>query len=206
MQQSGLFLIIAIASVFLSVITTAAEPVSMTSVPMTSVPMASVPMTSVVDNSNTSTRDLDGLNQDGLNQAARSPTSDRTYSFTMTLPDHLGKQFARVSFTELGEDNKTEPLQFDLSQTQAFIGTTAALGSAIRINDVWIDETGTFWIEFNPTLSPKTTLTVTFKAQTSTSKTYNYSVAAYPNTQRPVAVFVGNGSVTVDSPTINLKR
>ncbi len=183
MQQIRLFLIIAIASVLPSVMTTSAEP---------------VPMTSVVDSSNTSTRDR------GLQHQTISTASDRTYSFTMTLPEHPDNRFARLSFTELNQDN-IAPLQFDLSQTQAFIGTSTG-GSAVRINDVWIDETGTFWIEFNPTLSPKTTLTVTFKAQASTSKIYNYSVAAYPNTQRPVAVFVGNGSLTVGSSNINLKR
>ena len=186
MQQIRLFLIIAIAGVLLSVMTTEAE---------------TVPMNSVVDRSNTSTRD-----RDSSDQAARPTASDRTYSFTMTLPDHPGKRFSKLSFTELSQDNKTGWLPFDLSQTKAFMGTST-VGSAVDIKDVWIDETGTFWIEFNAALPPKTTLTVAFKAKPSLpGKIYRYGVAAYPNNQRPVAVFVGNGSVTVDAPSINLKR
>lgn len=125
----------------------------------------------------------------------RSGAIAKVYSFTMTLPDHTAKGFAKLSFSE---QTAAAPVWFNLKQTQAFVGTPNAPRQAIDVADAWVDETGTIWVEFNPSLPPKTTLTVTFKPQKQPSaRTYNYGIAAYPQAVRSVPVYVGNQTLTV---------
>lgn len=126
-------------------------------------------------------------NQDRLAAAAN------TYSLTMTLPDRPGKQFTQLSFTERDSSNGATTLLLDLASTRAFTGTSETAGSAIALERTWIDETGTIWVDFKQPVSSKTTLTIVFKAKKQPSKaSYQYGIAAYPNTSRPVAIFVGN--------------
>jgi len=130
----------------------------------------------------------------------RPTASDKTYFFTMTLPTHPGQRFAKVSFdfTEQSQSKGINPIRFDLANTKAFLGTPDAQGRAIAVESAWVDETGSLWVEFKPTLLPQTTFTLALTTQSSTPKTaYEFGVAAYPATQRPVALFVGDGIVTI---------
>ncbi|HEY9638839.1 MAG TPA: DUF2808 domain-containing protein [Coleofasciculaceae cyanobacterium] len=124
----------------------------------------------------------------------RLTATDRTYYFKITLPEHT-ERFSRLSFTELPQDQVLNPIQFDLVNAKAFTGTSNTGGQAIATK-AWIDETGTFWIEFNPAISPGTQLTVAFKGKNpSPGKSHEYGIAAYTATETPTAIFVGNGTL-----------
>jgi hypothetical protein len=98
-----------------------------------------------------------------------------------------------LSFTELPENQVMQSLQFDLASTKAFMGTSG--GRAIAA-EAWIDETGTFWIEFDSAVPAGTQLTVAFKGKNpSSGKFHEYGIAAYTATETPMAIFVGNGTV-----------
>ncbi|MBE9180065.1 DUF2808 domain-containing protein [Oculatella sp. LEGE 06141] len=128
----------------------------------------------------------------------RSPTNNNTYYLTMTLPTRAATGFAQLSFTERSQDPGAVSIPFDLASTEAFLGTPGANGQAVAIESTWIDETGTFWIEFDPSIAPGTVLTVAFNAKpTPSGSTHEYGIAAYPATARPVAVYVGNGTLNI---------
>lgn len=128
---------------------------------------------------------------------SKAPTNrDRAYYFTMSLPE--GNRFAKLSLSEQNVSRGAALLQFNLPAAQAFLGTPTAKGRSLQIADTWVDETGTMWLEFKPALPPKATLTIVLRSQDSSAKgTHEYGVAAYPDTQYPIAVFVGNGTVIV---------
>jgi hypothetical protein len=122
-------------------------------------------------------------------------TMDRTYSLTIALPARTGASFNKLSFTERQPDQGTEPIRFDLPATEVFIGTPS--DRPIE-SEAWVDETGTFWIEFNPPVAAGTTLTVVLKLQNLPSEeSYEYGFAAYPATENSVAVYVGDRTLTI---------
>jgi len=127
----------------------------------------------------------------------RLTETDNLYYFTMVMPKH-SESFSRLSFSDLNQDGSTIPMRFDLTSAQAFIGTPQAIGRAIT-TEAWMDETGTFWVEFNPSIPSGTTLTVALKAPKPPSgRSYEYGIAAYTATQTPTAVFVGNRILAID--------
>jgi len=137
--------------------------------------------------------------------ASVAVTSDRpqadgsTHFFTMTMPDRVGKRFTKLSFsfTEQNQDQTVAPLRFDLASTKVFTGSANPRGRAIAIKDVWIDETGVFWVEFNTPVPPKTKLTLALKTlKASPAATYGYGIAAYPD--KFPAIFVGDGTLTIN--------
>lgn len=120
-----------------------------------------------------------------------------TYFLTMTLPNRAGKQFDRVSFTDPNLGNGTTPIQFNLPKTQAFTGTPRAMGRAIRLDGAWIDETGTIWVEFNPSLPAATTLTVALDVKKLPPRaSQGYAIAAYPANNNAAPLFVGEATRT----------
>jgi hypothetical protein len=129
----------------------------------------------------------------------RPTVSDSSYSFTITLPEHTGNQFARLSFSFTNPDrgNEVAVIPFNLPGTQAFVGSPDARGEAIALSSTWIDETGILWVEFNSAVSPKTTLTIVMTAPDPLpNPSVAYSVAAYPDANPAIPVFVGDGTMT----------
>jgi hypothetical protein len=127
----------------------------------------------------------------------RLTETDSLYYFTVVMPQHP-ESFSRLSFSELNQDNAVTPMQFDLINVQAFAGTPEASGQAI-VTEGWVDETGTFWVEFNPSVPSGTTLTVALKApKPQSSKSHEYGIAAYTATSTPTAIRVGNRTLIID--------
>ncbi len=120
--------------------------------------------------------------------------------FPLTLPDRTNTRFAKVSFsfTDANSYSGVAPIQFDLERLQVFAGTPDRMGPAIEVQSSWIDETGTLWIQFDQALAAKTDLTITLKTKAlPPTAIYGYSVAAYSQTQPPRAIFVEDGTLTV---------
>jgi hypothetical protein len=121
--------------------------------------------------------------------------------FPLKLPNRTNTQFSKVSFsfTDANLESGVAPIQFDLEQLQAFIGTPDQLGAAVAIKSSWIDETGTVWLEFDQALAATTKVTIMLKTKTlPPTDTYGYSIAAYSATQPPRAIFVEDGTLTVN--------
>lgn len=133
------------------------------------------------------------------NKSVRLSATDRTYFFSMQLPNRARRGFTQLSFTELSQTQAANFIQFDLSQTKAFAGTPDAMGRPIGIASTWVDETGTIWLEFDAPVPSNTVLTVAFQANKAPSaQAYEYGIAAYPEAKRPIgAVFVGNGKLNI---------
>lgn len=133
----------------------------------------------------------------GSVESDRLTETENLYYFTVVMPEH-SQQFSKLSFSDLNQDASTIPMRFDLINAQAFAGTPETIGQAIA-SDAWMDETGTFWIEFNPSVASGTTLTVALKAPKPTAgRTYEYGIAAYTATKTPTAILVGNRTLTTD--------
>ncbi|HEY9629506.1 MAG TPA: DUF2808 domain-containing protein [Coleofasciculaceae cyanobacterium] len=135
--------------------------------------------------------------------SSEAVTSDRVsdteslYYFTVVMPQNV-EPFSRLSFSELSRDASAMPMRFDLINAEAFVGTPGETGEVID-SVAWMDETGTFWIEFNPSLASGKTLTVALEAPKPLSgKNYEYGIAAYTATRTPMAIFAGNKTLTVD--------
>jgi hypothetical protein len=68
------------------------------------------------------------------------------------------------------------------------------------LQGTWIDEVGVIWVGFEPALEPGTVFTVALEVgQNPPSGEWEYGLAAYPDTANPIPVFVGDGTVRVQS-------
>jgi hypothetical protein len=123
---------------------------------------------------------------------AASPTTQRTiYTVTLRLPARSQQRFAKISLTDKNLDQGLPPMQFDLNQTQLFLGAPGQGGNTVQVTGAWVDETGTIWVEFNPALPGQTNLTLLLHGSTaSPTARHDYGIAAYPEVPRPVAIFV----------------
>jgi hypothetical protein len=120
-----------------------------------------------------------------------------TAYFTMIMPGRSGQQFNKVSLTEQTLYPGMNAVQFNLSEPAVFLGTSEAMGPSIGAN-AWIDETGTLWVEWNSPVAANTPLTVALKLRRQPfAGSYEYATAVYPDTKPAVAVFAGNGTLTV---------
>jgi Protein of unknown function (DUF2808) len=120
-----------------------------------------------------------------------------TVYFTMILPGRNGQQFNKASLTEQTLYPGMNAVQFNLSEPTVFLGTPAAMGPSIEANGS-IDETGTLWVEWDSPVAANTPLTVALKLRRQPfAGSYEYATAVYPNTKPAVAVFAGDGTLTI---------
>ncbi len=119
-----------------------------------------------------------------------------TYPLTITLPEYPGRRFATLSFSfnQREKPGQVALLPLALSQTQLLLNA-ASDRQVVQPKSLWLDETGTLWLEFTTPLPPKTPITILFKSDRSLSGSgYEYAIAAYPDNPYPVGVFVGQGT------------
>ena len=128
----------------------------------------------------------------------RLTETDSLYYFTVVMPQHSGS-FSRISLSELSENGSITPMRFDMVNAQAFIGTPESSGQEIAAEG-WVDETGTLWVEFNPSIPSGTKLTLALKAPNPQSnRSHEYGIAAYTATSTPTAIGVGPiGTLIID--------
>lgn len=128
----------------------------------------------------------------------RPQAGSNTHLFTITMPEGSGKRFTKLSFsfTKQNRERTVAPMRFDLANTRAFIGSSEGR-RAIDIKDMWIDETGILWVQFNAPVPPQTKITLALKLRPlSSAATYDYGIAAYPESNA-AAIFVGDGTLTI---------
>lgn len=134
------------------------------------------------------------------NQAAGGDraAASKSHVFAMVLPARTGETFSMLSISLQARDPKARPIPFDVKTARAAATTPNGQQQAISIRQTWIDETGTLWLEFQPSLPPKTQLTLSLQPHQLAAQTvYEYGIAAYADSEYPAAIFVDSGTVTL---------
>lgn len=132
-----------------------------------------------------------------------SPTSgdrasNQQHTFTLVLPARVGEKFSMLSLTLQSREPGGIPIPFDVKTAQVSIEEAKGQAKAIAVHQTWVDETGTLWIEFKPSLPAKTPLKLSLAARKLANQTaYDYGIAAYADSDYPAAVFVESGVVTI---------
>jgi Protein of unknown function (DUF2808) len=135
----------------------------------------------------------------------RRPASDRVMSatdlvavkknacyLTVEVPEASEQGISKLSFAQQFPDQNTSPIQFDLAKTTAFVGTPAAMGSSVGSVNASLDETLTLWVDFDPSITPGTTLTLALKPERPLANDhYDFVITAYPDTEDPIPEFLG---------------
>lgn len=125
------------------------------------------------------------------------PASRRPYAFTMVLPERTGEKFSLLSLSLDSSERGATPIPFEAKSAQAFVEANGQK-QKLTIQQSWIDETGTLWIEFKPSLMPKTQLTLSLVArELSVKAVYKYGIAAYADSDYPMAILVDSGVITI---------
>ena len=123
--------------------------------------------------------------------------TQRVSSFTMVLPQRTGAKFSMLSLSLQTPQSGALPVPFDIKTARLFKEVNQER-QAIAIHQTWIDETGTLWIEFKPSLPPQTKLVLSLAAHPPAAKTvYEYGIAAYVDSDYPSAVLVDTGMITI---------
>lgn len=124
--------------------------------------------------------------------------ANKPHVFAMVLPARTGAKFSMLSISLQAKDPKAIPVPFNVRTAQAAVIQANGQQRAIAIQQTWIDETGTLWVEFKPSLPPKTRLTLSFNANQLPAKmVYEYGIAAYSDNEYASATLVDSGLVTV---------
>ncbi|MDX2241630.1 MAG: DUF2808 domain-containing protein [Leptolyngbyaceae cyanobacterium bins.302] len=124
--------------------------------------------------------------------------SNQQHTFRMVLPARAGEKFSMLSLTLQSREPGGIPIPFDVKTAQVSVGAANGQEKAIAVHQTWVDETGTLWIEFKPSLPAKTQLKLSLAARKLTNQTaYDYGIAAYADSDYPAAVFVESGVVTI---------
>jgi hypothetical protein len=133
--------------------------------------------------------------------AELSGNRDRAASpqvFALALPERAGEVFSMLSLSLQAQDAQAIPIPLDVKTAQIAVISASGQSQAIAIQQTWIDETGTLWLEFKPPLPPKTQLTLSLNAHKLPAKaTYNYGIAAYANSEYPAPLLVKSGAMTL---------
>lgn len=124
-------------------------------------------------------------------------TPDVPYFFTINLPEKSVESLGQVT---IKQQAGPETIKFNLSQTQAFIGTSNSRGKALTLKSVTQDpKTGVISVNFQPPISPGTTFTISLMAQNNPSvgDTYLLEVNAFPTGSNPVSIDLGVGNFRI---------
>lgn len=121
----------------------------------------------------------------------------KPHVFTLQLPARAGEQFSMLSISLQAQNTQAIPIPFDIKTAQIAVMQNGQT-RAIAIQQTWIDETGTLWLEFKPALPPKTQLTLSLNPHSLPAPTlYDYGIAAYANSDYPAPILVDRGTVTL---------
>ena len=115
------------------------------------------------------------------------------YYFTVELPESAGKPLGKV---RIDRRRGASEIQFNLSETIAFMGTPSARGERLNLGAVETDEeTGGVSISFEPPLEPGTLVTVGLMAASNPKQSgvYLFGVTAFPAGETVLNLYLGPG-------------
>lgn len=128
--------------------------------------------------------------------AASTPS---TYEFTLNVPADAGRPLKAVT---IAQATNVETVQFDVSQSSAFVGERYAAGAAIPLASVGGEQptnAGEVTLVFEQPVQPGTTVTVAIPVTTNPSwgGVYEFGVTAYPVGEGNRGQFLGYGRINL---------
>jgi hypothetical protein len=125
------------------------------------------------------------------------------YYFTISVPANAGEPLAGVVVSPKVEshhsDNSSDrDVQFNLNETEAFLGTPKQASTAIALQNVEQLPSNDIRINFAQPVQPGTTLTIGLKPseRPSRSRDYQFGLTAFPVAANPAPVSLGNPTVS----------
>lgn len=120
-----------------------------------------------------------------------------TYEFTLTVPKDAGQPLKAVKITQA---KNLETVNFEVSDSKAFIGKRFAAGPEIQLASIGGDQPSTpgeVTIVFDRPVQPGTTVTVALAAQANPNwgGVYLFGVTAYPAGDNGLGQFLGYGRI-----------
>jgi hypothetical protein len=114
------------------------------------------------------------------------------YYFTVTHPEGVGEPLQRLTFSQEGFDQ----IQYSLSRTWAY--ANGQRQQRIPLGEVSGDRQGTITVNFEPAVSPGTTVTIGLQSRRnpSTGGVYLFGVTAFPPGEKAHGQFLGYGRIT----------
>ena len=118
------------------------------------------------------------------------------YYFDLSVPSDAGEPLQRIDIAQREGRVFTQEVDFDLEDSQAFIGRRRDRGEELNISNVSLDEeTRTVSVMFDPPIPPGTDLTVRLRARRNPRRSgvYLFGVTAYPQGEQAHGQFLGFG-------------
>jgi hypothetical protein len=123
-----------------------------------------------------------------------------TYQFTIKVPEDAG---ANLQAVRIVQDNRNlGAVNFDISQSSAFLGETFAGGPAVSLASIGgtqPTDSNEVTVAFNPPIAPGQTVTVALQADRNPWQggVYLFGVTAYPIGENSPGLFLGYGRINI---------
>lgn len=130
--------------------------------------------------------------------AAQSRSGSGMYYLTLSLPSNAGEALTAVIIAPQDLSNPERKLQFELDQTEAFLGTPQQPGTQLGLQQVeLLESSADIRVTFMQPIRPGTTVTIGLKPSHTPNRhrIYQFGVTAIPAAEIPSAVFLGYGQV-----------
>lgn len=130
--------------------------------------------------------------------AMRGRDRDGIYYFTLNVPADAGEALAGVVIHPQDQSDPERELDFDLDETEVFLGTSRDPGVELELQTV--DQTeapSRIQIVFAQPVNPGTTVTVGLKPsrRPNHKHTYQFGVTAVPAAENSASVFLGDRQI-----------
>ena len=130
-----------------------------------------------------------------------TPNTPSTYQFTIEVPEDAGSPLKAVTITQ---QPNVEDIDFDVSNSQAFMGTSIAKGESISIANIGGDvptDVSEVTIEFEKPIAPGNTVTIALSVNRNPQfgGIYQFSVTAFPLDETSPGLYLGQGRIQLMS-------
>lgn len=118
------------------------------------------------------------------------------YYFDLSVPSDAGEALQRIEITQQDADLFTREVEFELDESQAFVGRRRDRDEPLTLGTVDVDEeTHTVSVTFDPPVPAGTDLTLRLEAERNPrlSGVYLFGVTAYPEGEPSHGQFLGFG-------------
>ena len=118
------------------------------------------------------------------------------YYFDLSIPNDSGEALERIDITQQDGDVFTRTVDFELDESEAFVGRRRDRDQPLPLGTVEVDEeTHTVSVTFDPPVPPGTDLTLRLEAERNPRRSgvYLFGVTAYPEGTPSHGQFLGFG-------------
>lgn len=118
------------------------------------------------------------------------------YYFDLSVPDDAGEALERIEITQQDADVFTREVDFELDESQAFVGRRRERDQPLSLGAIEVDDdTHTVSVTFDPPVPAGTDLTLRLEAERNPRRSgvYLFGVTAYPEGTPSHGQFLGFG-------------